>query len=402
MGETRFMARLLLRTAAVCSTIALSACSLSMESIDSMWPSSWFGDNTSSSASVNQTRTRVPIAPSRGEKRNQPLTGASAPPALGKTNFIPPKVTPGKATGTFVGQKVDMLRSELKRMRQQIGVQNNKLQSIRRLAGAHSVAYHSAIASINSRLQVGTTPGNPYMVNQWNIAQTGLSKIDSDISSMNSLANEVASTSTMSAYLLETTRAAYGLSGAVESDHRQLAILEDEVNRTVVLIDRLLNELSEDINRQTTYVAAERSNLTALSLAIKNGEALGSSLSNRAYAMPSPITNNPSTKVGSIGPSGQPLVIIRFDRPNVKYQQALYSAINRVLQRRPQAGFDLIAVASGKGSAGQVTVAGNKSKRNAERVLRSLADMGLPLQRVRLSAITSKDAKTNEVHLFVR
>ena len=403
MGETRFMARVLPRIIVVCSTIALSACSLSMESMDSIWPSSWLGGNTSSSASVSQTRTTVPIAPSRGEKRNQPLIGA-APPALGKTNFIPPKVTPGRATGTFVGQKVDMLRSELKRMRQQISVQNNKLQSIRRLAAAHSVAYHSAIASINSRLQVGTTPGNPFMVNQWNIAQTGLSKIDSDISSMNSLANEVASTSSMSAYLLETTRAAYGLSGAVESDHRQLAILEDEVNRTVVLIDRLLNELSEDINRQTTYVAAERSNLTALSLAIKNGEALGSSLSNRAYAMPSSgTTNNSSTNVASIGPSGQkPLVIIRFDRPNVKYQQALYSAINRVLQRRPQAGFDLIAVASGKGSAGQVTVAGNKSKRNAEMVLRSLADMGLPLQRIRLSAITSKDATTNEVHLFVR
>tara|TARA_Y100000588_G_scaffold13707_1_gene14784 strand:- start:945 stop:2063 length:1119 start_codon:yes stop_codon:yes gene_type:complete len=372
-----------------------------MESMDSIWPSSWLDGNTSSSASVSQTRTTVPIAPSRGEKRNQPLIGA-APPALGKTNFIPPKVTPGSATGTFVGQKVDMLRSELKRMRQQISIQNNKLQSIRRLAGAHSVAYHSAIASINSRLQVGTTPGNPYMVNQWNIAQTGLSKIDSDISSMNSLANEVAGTSTMSAYLLETTRAAYGLSGAVESDHRQLAILEDEVNRTVVLIDRLLNELSEDINRQTTYVAAERSNLTALSLAIKNGEALGSSLSNRAYAMPSSI-NNPPANVGSIGPSGrQPLIIIRFNKPNVRYQQALYSAVNRVLQRRPQAGFDLIAVASGKGSAGQVTVAGNKSKRNAEMVLRSLADMGLPLQRIRLSAITSKDATTNEVHLFVR
>ena len=401
MGETRFMARVLPRIIVLCSTVALSACSLSMESMDSIWPSSWLGGNTSSSASVSQTRTTVPIAPSRGEKRNQPLIGA-APPALGKTNFIPPKVTPGSATGTFVGQKVDMLRSELKRMRQQISVQNNKLQSIRRLAGAHSVAYHSAIASINSRLQVGTTPGNPYMVNQWNIAQTGLSKIDSDISSMNSLANEVAGTSTMSAYLLETTRAAYGLSGAVESDHRQLAILEDEVNRTVVLIDRLLNELSEDINRQTTYVAAERSNLTALSLAIKNGEALGSSLSNRAYAMPSSI-NNPPANVGSIGPSGrQPLIIIRFNKPNVRYQQALYSAVNRVLQRRPQAGFDLIAVASGKGSAGQVTVAGNKSKRNAEMVLRSLADMGLPLQRIRLSAITSKDATTNEVHLFVR
>ncbi|MBD19645.1 MAG: hypothetical protein CMM37_01230 [Rhodospirillaceae bacterium] len=313
---------------------------------------------------------------------------------------MPPKVTPGKSTGTFVGQKVVMLRSELKRMRQQIGTQNKQLQKIRRLAGGYSVAYHRAIAAINSRLQVGSTPGNPYLVSQWNLAQQELSKIDGNISGMNSLANKVASTSTMSAYLLETTRAAYGISGAVESDHSQLAVLEDEVNRTVVLIDRLLNELSEDINRQTTYVASERSNLTALSLAVKNGEALGNSLSNRAYASQNSIVRNNSSNIGSA--STRPLVVIRFDRPNVKYQQALYSAINRVLQRRPNAGFNLVAVASGQGSAGQVTVAGNKSKRNAEKVLRSLADMGLPLQRVRLSAITSKDARTNEVRLYVR
>ncbi|MFL2668730.1 MAG: hypothetical protein ACJ0HT_04040, partial [Alphaproteobacteria bacterium] len=240
-------------------------------------------------------------------------------------------------------------------------------------------------------------------IKQWNVAQKGLTKIDRDISTMNSLANSVASTSTMSAYLLETTRAAYGLSGAVEADHRQLAILEDEVNRTVVLIERLLIELSEDINRQTSYVASERGNLTTLSLAIKNGEILGNSLANQAYAKAAPLAASKAKNTGVVGIAARrPLVRIPFDRPNVSYQQALYTAVNRVLKRKPQAGFDLVAVASGKGSAAQVTVASNKSKRYAQKVLRSLMDMGLPLQRVRLSAMTNGDSKSNEVHLYVR
>jgi hypothetical protein len=370
--------------------------------MDSLWPSLTGESSSADAPAVTQARKAIPIAPSQGERRNQPLIGAAAPPNLGTTNFVPPTVTPGQSTGTFVGQKTNLLRAELQRMRQQIRQQNTTLQGIRSETSTHSLEYHSAIASINSRLQVGTTPGNPYMVNQWNIAQSGLSNIDRDVSQMNSLANSVAGTSTMSAYLLETTRAAYGLSGAVEADHRQLAILEDEVNRTVVLIDRLLNELSEDINRQTAYVAAERSNLTALSLAIKNGESLGNSLANRAYATAAPlaVVGRNSDTASTAG--RRPLVVIRFDRPNVSYQQALYTAVNRVLQRRPQAGFDLIAVASGQGSAAQVTVASNKSKRNAETVLRSLSEMGLPLQRVRLSAITSADARSNEVHLYVR
>ena len=395
------MARVIYHLTIIFSAAALSACSTSMDSLwpDTLWPS-LRGESSSISA---PPRAAIPVASAKVKKTGQPLARDGAPPVLGKTSFVPPTVTPGKSTGTFVGQKVKLLRSELKRMRQQISKQNGKLQIIRRNTGAHSLAYHSAIASINARLQVGTTPGNPYMIKQWNVAQKGLTKIDRDISTMNSLANSVASTSTMSAYLLETTRAAYGLSGAVEADHRQLAILEDEVNRTVVLIERLLIELSEDINRQTSYVASERGNLTTLSLAIKNGEILGNSLANQAYAKAAPLPSSKAKNTGVVGIAARrPLVRIPFDRPNVSYQQALYTAVNRVLKRKPQAGFDLVAVASGKGSAAQVTVASNKSKRYAQKVLRSLMDMGLPLQRVRLSAMTNGDSKSNEVHLYVR
>ena len=171
-----------------------------------------------------------------------------------------------------------------------------------------------------------------------------------------------------------------------------------------MLIDRLLNELSEDINRQTSYVAAERGNLTALSLAIKNGEALGGSLSNRAYASASPIASSaPLASNSQIGSSDRrPLVVIRFDRANVEYEQALYTAVSRALQRRPQAGFDLVAVVSGQGTPAKVTVNANRAKRNAEKVLRSLSGMGLPLDRVRLSALTQNTAESNEVHLYVR
>jgi len=146
-------------------------------------------------------------------------------------------------------------------------------------------------------------------------------------------------------------------------------------------------------------VSNERSNLTTLSLAIKNGELLGNSLSNRAYASAAPAATG---RAGVPLSSRRPLVVIRFDRPNVEYKQALYTAVNRALQRRPDAGFDIVAVASGQGSTAQVTVESNKAKRNAETVLRSLSEMGLPLQRVRLSSTTSRNARTNEVHVFVR
>ncbi len=406
-----FMSRIRTLAIVIGAGFGLGACSFAA---DALFPS-LTGDEPSGQA-ARQASPAPPTAmtPAPRTAAPPPPPAAAAPPpppSLGTTNFVPPRVTPGQPTGTFVGQKVVQIRTELSRLQSGVLRQNSNLQNVRSQTIRNSQSYHGTIAAINSRLQVGTTPGNPTLINQWNAAQALLASIDNDVAQLNSLANDVAGVSTLSAYLLETTRAAYGLTGAVDEDHRQLAILEDEVNRTVVLIDRLLNELSEDIGRQTNYLGNERANLTTLSLAIKNGEMLGSSLANRAYASaapaisalpaPAPVASASRRPVQQSGPR-RPLVVIRFDRPNVEYEQALYTAVSRALERRPSATFDLVAVAPSRGNAAQVTVAANTSKRNAESVLRSLSDMGLPLDRVRLSAMTSGQASTNEVHIYVR
>jgi len=362
----------------------------------------------------------VPIAASQAEKNPDPTLAtppaataqaattapAAAPPSLGTTNFVTPGVTAAPNTGTFVGQKVAVLRTELGALQGRLKLRNKQLQQIRDTTIKDSQAYHGTIAAVNARLQVGTTPGNPILINQWNQAQLQLERIGADISSMNSLANAVASDSSMSAYLLESTRAAYGLSGAIEEDHRQLAILEDETNRTVILVDRLLNELSEDISRQTAYVGNERANLTTLSNSIKNGELLGASLANRAYLAPAPVASaspviGRNTQNYAAG-NRQPLVVIRFDRADVPYEQALYTAINRTLQSRPQSVFDVVAVAPMSGGAADVALNQSKATRNAQKVMRSLTDMGLPASRVNLSSASSGQAVSNEVHIYVR
>ena len=64
------------------------------------------------------------------------------------------------------------------------------------------------------------------LTNEWNQAQQQLGTVNADIGRMNNLANRVSADAAMSSYLLEATRAAYGLSGAIDEDHRQLAVLE--------------------------------------------------------------------------------------------------------------------------------------------------------------------------------
>ena len=383
------------RAAIVGAVLILPACSFTEEAL---WPSL-----------TGEDPAGAPAQAQDGQSTEQQQAQAAAPasaqpgqPVLGNSNFQPQGVTPGASTGTFVGKKVIELRSELKRLQASISQHNGGLQQLRAGIVQDSQRYHGAVAAINTRLQVGTTPGNPILVQQFNGARGDLERISNNTGELNRLATAVTSDSTMSAFLSESTRAAFSVSGAVDEDHKQLAILEDEVNRTVVLIERLLKELAEDVRRQTNYVATERSNLNLLSAGIKGGEIFGASLANQAIvsAAGSSIYQGPARAKDTTG--RRPLVVIRFDRPDIPYQQALYAAVSRVLERRPDAVFDLVAVAPNAGGPARIALNSNKAQRFAEGVLRSLIDMGLPPTRVAMSGKTSAQSKSNEVHLYLR
>lgn len=374
------------------AAFALSGCSFASEAL---FPSLGGDEGTQSQATA---------APAADEAKSDATV--SGPPTLGNTNFVPGNVTPGQPTGTFVGQKVQGFRADLRQLQDTVRQRNQVLQQIRNATVIDSQHYHETVATINARLQVGTTPGNPLLNQKWGQAQTQLDKINLDIASMNQLATQVASDSAMAAYLLDSVRAAFGLSGAVEEDHRQLQILEDETNQTTVLIERLLSELSQDISRQQSYVANERGNLNTLALGIKNGQMYGASLANQAM-MRSAVGNPVQSTMGSL-PSAQigsrrPLVIIRFDRPNVSYEQPLYQAVSRAIERRPDASFDLVAVTpTHSNSAGQGALDATTARRSADQVRRSLTEMGLSADKIRMSAMSSPTATSPEVHLYVR
>ena len=94
--------------------------------------------------------------------------------------------------------------------------------------------------------------------------------------------------------------------------------------------------------------------------------------------------------------------MIRFDRADVPYQQALYNAVSRALERRPQAAFELVAVTPSQGTPAENALNASKVKRYADDVLRTLTEMGLPANRVNLSSTTSVEAATSEVHIYVQ
>ncbi|HEY1505290.1 MAG TPA: hypothetical protein VGF92_13375, partial [Stellaceae bacterium] len=149
----------------------------------------------------------------------------------------------------------------------------------------------------------------------------------------------------------------------------------------------------------------ERAKLASLALAIQNGRSSEPSLAGRQVTPAAAVAAAPSrSSAAPAAPSttDRPLVVIRFDQPNVDYEQPLYTAVSRALERKPSATFTIQAVAPNGGSASEVAASTKASRQNAEKVLNSLTAMGLPADRISLSASMTPDIQSNEVRLFVR
>ena len=189
----------------------------------------------------------------------------------------------------------------------------------------------------------------------------------------------------------------------MKEDHQKLRVLEDDTNQTIVTLNRLLTSTSDEINRRQSYLRTEKMNLQTLSLAVANGELYGQNLSNSLFQRATQDATTFTAPAPAQNPaSRRPLVIIRFDRNNVNYEQALYTAVGQALDRYPAAKFDLVAVSPSEGNPAELALASTEARKNGENVLRSLTQMGVPLERVRLNAANSSTVRNSEVHLYMQ
>lgn len=328
------------------------------------------------------------------------MSGGSMPVAgpAPVVQVTPVQVEPGANTGTAVSATIATLRGQLQTLEDHLGANAARLTDLRNQGAEAAGSYHETKARITTRLQIGTTRGNPELVSEWNNAQASLDTLAGNINALNALSAAIASDSSAAHYALDQIQATYNVSGAVDEDHRQLAVLEDETNQTIILIDRLLKAASEDTQRQTAYVANERANLTTLAGAIKNGELYSSDLG----VAPIAAMSGGGMPASTMAYSGTPLVVIRFDRPGVDYQQILYAALSQALQAKPNAGFSVVAVAPTRGTAAAVQMAQTSAKNHAQDVMRSMTDMGVPASRLALASATDPSATASEVRVFVR
>lgn len=312
----------------------------------------------------------------------------AAVPALGSTNFEPVKISEGGNTGTFVGQKVVTFRKELTQLQSSIRANNAQLQQIRASVINNALQYHKVTGMIEAKLQVGTTPGNPQMFTMLESAQNNIQVMNANTNALTQLAGRVAADAANTDYLVDSIRAAYTISGAVDEDHRQLHVLENEASQTSVLMNSLLNEVNSDITRQKQYINTANDTIVHLSSAIKTG----------SYGVNN-VPMGPTANVARFGAtssvsSGSPLFVAKFNKAGVKYKDGLRQAVNSAQAKKPSVIFDVVAISPATGSSAI-------AKNNATQIFQDMIDMGVGADRINLSAKTGSGT-SSEVQVFVR
>lgn len=345
---------------------------------------------------------------------NDPLPASLASQVYAKPTPSP-IITPNQLMGsyydggnTMVSRKVGELRRDLTGLQSNVGGISQKLLTLQKNDQTTAAEYYASVATINTQLQSGTTPGNPRLLQRLSTAQSSLDQLENNAQRLNDLSIEAANASSMASFMLENTRAAYGLTGAVEEDHVELAQMEDSINNTITVIDRLQNNISDDTSRTSAYLNTERNNLRTLTLAVSNGDLYGKNLSNRPFSSVARETTtlqqaavaSPAAPPAPSNP--RPLAKIRFDRPDVNYQQALYMGMNEAMAKYPNARYEVVAVHPSVGNTAQLAIESTKSRRNAEKVLRSMTEMGVPSDQIDISTAPSADATSSEVQIYIR
>jgi hypothetical protein len=306
-------------------------------------------------------------------------------------------------TGTFVGGKINQFRADLSSIQNAVSSHNNDFLRFKDLVDEQTSVYQGLSSAIRSRLQIGTTPGNPILVGQWNDAQRALEDIQNNVNNLQIVNNRVTADAALITHLKNAINSSFFISGAIDEDHNQLKVLNDDVQRTSVLYSRLMDELEEKISREIQILNAERQYMKELSADVEVGKFGG-----RVSAPPTRSSQTTGTQKieeqGSIDTIkiaplnyDNAILVIKFDDTSFDYSTALFESISNALEQMPSASFEVVAVSPTGGAS-----FAEKARQRASEVFNKVVEMGVPSERVSLASSNSTTAQAEEVHIYLK
>lgn len=318
-------------------------------------------------------------------------------------------VVNGSYTGTFVGQRVSAFRQELSQIKQAQKSGERQLEKINANISNNASLYQKTISAVETKLQAGTTPGNPNMYAMLQQAQGNVQTMFANANALENLSNKTADILTSVNYLENSIAAAFSISGAVDEDHKQLRELQNDAMTTAQKAAALNESVSAAANFQQQSAIQASQEVNALHESVKNGSNTFNAVRRpviaprtSAYAPVVPVARStkplaPAKRTGSPANAANealPLFSVRFADNNVDYKDGLNSAVKSALSRKPNASFEVVAV-SNSGSR-------DNAQQHASRIFEEIIKFGANANNVSLNARISEKASVAEVQVFVK
>ena len=348
------------------------------------------------------------VAPPALEEVPQTIETVDSTTAIPPSQYAPPPPIAQPeaaydtgATGTFVGGKINQFRADLSSIQNAISSHNNDFLRFKDLVDEQTSVYQGLSSAIRSRLQIGTTPGNPILVGQWNDAQRALEDIQNNVNNLQIVNNRVTADAALITHLKNAIDSSFFISGAIDEDHNQLKVLKDDVQRTSVLYARLMDELEQKISREIMILNDERQYMKKLAEDVEVGKFGG------RVSSPPTSSGNVST-VGGDEKKGETvkiaplnydnaILVIKFDDTDFDYSNALFESISNALEQMPSANFEVVAVSPTGGASFS-----DKARQKASEVFNKIIEMGVPSERMSITSSNSTTAQAEEVHIYLK
>jgi hypothetical protein len=321
---------------------------------------------------------------------------------------------PASTAAAFLGSDAGRLQGELDQIKARVANRGASLQQLRDGAARDASAYEAAAGAVRTGVQSGKATGDPVLLGHWTDAQAALARMDGSMAQLVALSVQSSQDAASAGYIGDSAKRASALQGSAP-DQQRLAAIAADAAATEEAARTQKTAVGSEIDKQTEAVTQDRAELMRLASAIEGAPASkgSSSAAPRAAAAKPAATRiakaaaHSGTSAPPASPPGDldgksPLVVIRFDQPNVPYDEPVRKAAALALQRKPTAIFDVVASAPAEGAPDAVASAREKSKADAEGVVRSLMSAGVPSNQVTLTLATPQTGEAAEVRIFVR
>ena len=321
------------------------------------------------------------------------LAKAAAPHAAAGQGLMP--ANPGEG---FLASDGDRLKGELDQIKARVANRDASLQQLKNGLALDVSAYNAATGAVKTGLQSGKPPGDSALLGQWSDAQAALARVDNNMAKLVALSVQSAQDASFADYIADSAKRAHALQGSA-ADRDRLATIQADAVATGGSARAQKAAVDAEIERQTADVTRERAGLMQLASAIEGGTLYPATKGADAAARRAATTSAPPP--GNLD-GRKPLVVIHFDQPNVRYDEPIRKAAALALQRKPTTIFDVVASAPAEGAPDAVASAREKSKADAEAVIRSLMGAGVPSSQLTLTLAAPRSAAGSEVLVFVR